>query len=92
MPPLPRPKPLWLSDWPHSGLVLPRWAPWAWWLPEKCTDPSYAMYYIAKTDSMGKPIGHWHLPNGRLYVIWEGPPGLSRVVHLQLTWKGRYPG
>ena len=81
-----RPRP---SAFPFfRGTPLPPWCPRGWYIPAAATSTEYAMTEVMVRESMVR----WHLPDGKVQFVWEGPPGLSPVLLLILEWGGSAPG
>ena len=66
---------------------LPPWAPRGWYVPPAATNRTYCIRHLRSTEGES-----WALPSGTLHVYFEGPPGLSEVLRVELRWGGRFPG
>ena len=66
---------------------LPPWAPRGWYVPPAATNRTYCIRHLRSTEGES-----WALPSGTLHVYFEGPPGLSEVLRVELRWGGCFPG
>ena len=66
---------------------LPPWAPRGWYVPPAATNRTYCIRHLRSNEGES-----WALPSGTLHVYFEGPPGLSEVLRVELRWGGRFPG
>ena len=65
---------------------LPPWAPRGWYVPPAATNRTYCIRHLRSTEGES-----WALPSGTLHVYFEGPPGLSEVLRVELRWGGCFP-
>ena len=56
--------------------------PRAWFLPASASLQAYDIPYLRMwwTDAS------WYVPNGRLHIQYQGPPGLSARTQVVMSW------
>ena len=63
-----------------QGPPLVPWAPRGWLAPPAATEPVYEFDTLVLEGEL------WDVPGGKLYLYWEGPPGLCRPSCVVFVW------